>query len=260
MRKIIVGFILIQISTGFLYAQKEIINQELSWYGYFNTLIFSEKWQLTSEIQERHFISPTRQHQFLLRSQATRKLGSGWSGSFGFCYFLQSPNDPLAQSRLLIPELRPHLELSQKQVLKYVTLDHRYRFEARFFHNTNDERTELEDGYDLGNFRFRYRLTASVPIWKFAEKQSLKFKVSDELHVNIGSKIKTNVFEQNRLYAGLNVDATKDLALEFGYLNWFQQRNNGTFYNRHIARFTIYHKIDLSKRKKQAPVQSADMI
>jgi hypothetical protein len=249
MKSTLAGLLVLFSSQSLVFAQKEVVTQELIWYGYFNTIVFSDKWSLTSEIQERQFVAPTRQHQFLLRSQASRKLGGGWSGSFGFCYFLQSPNDPLSKNNLVVPELRPHLELSQKQFLKVVTLDHRYRFEARFFHNTNDNRTELEEGYDFGNFRFRYRITASVPIWTFKDKQSLKIKVSDELHVNLGNKITTNVFDQNRLYTGINADATKNLSLEFGYLNWFQQRTNGTFYNRHIARFTIYHKIDLSKKK-----------
>ena len=134
------------------------------------------------------------------------------------------------------------------QKLPKVTFDHRYRLEARFFHNINEQRTELDDGYEFGTYRFRYRLQATIPLYKVADQRYLKLKISDEIHLNAGSKITINVFEQNRAYAGINFDILKNLSFEVGYLNWFQQRPNGDFYNRDILRFTVFHKIKLNKK------------
>ncbi|MDD3875632.1 MAG: DUF2490 domain-containing protein [Bacteroidales bacterium] len=242
-RLLIIGFYLI--ATNLIYAQKNITHQELIWYGYFTTFKINEKWYFQNEFQERHYINPISQHQFLIRSHIHRFFEeSGWESSLGMCFFLQNPNDPNATTKLTVPELRPHIEFGYKQKLEKVTFDHRYRVEARFFHNTNTTRTELEDGFKFGNFRFRYRIQATVPLFKVAEKKYFKFKISDEIHLNAGNNISKNVFEQNRIYTGLSIDVLSNLAFDVGYLNWFQQRSNGDFYNRNILRFTVYHKID----------------
>ncbi len=244
----VIWIIVFFITTNYIYGQKEISKQSLIWYGLFTTLEFNEKWYFQNEFQERHFINPATQHQFIIRSHIHRLLGqSGWETSMGMCLFLQNPNDPNATVKLTVPEFRPHIEFSYKQKLKKVTFDHRYRAEARFFHNTNVPKTELEDGFEFGNFRFRYRLQATIPLFKVADNRYLKFKISDEIHLNGGNNIKTNVFDQNRIYGGINYDILQNLSFEVGYLNWFQQRPDGKFFNRDILRFTVFHRINLKR-------------
>ena len=225
-------------------GQKNIINQSLVWYSYFQTLQFNDELSLHSEIVERRFTNPDVQHQFLIRTHLHRQLGkSGWEGSVGMCLFFQNPNNPEAAVKLTVPELRPHIQMTYKQLLKNITLEHRYRLEARFFHNTNLPKTELEDGYDFGNLRFRYRLQATIPIVKLGIDKALKLKVADEIYANIGSKIGINVFDQNRIYIGANVDVLANVAVEIGYMNWFQEKVDATFYNRNILQFSVYHKM-----------------
>ncbi len=234
-----------------LMAQRNTTNQNLMWFGYFLSLHGNKGWYLQTEVQERYFVNPTAQHQFLIRSHLHKTLGnSGWETSFGMCVFLQNSNKPKAAVQLTIPELRPHLELAYKQKLKGFVLDHRYRAEARFFHYTNPEKSELEEGFYFGNFRIRYRLQATVSVWKINDKQQLKVKLSDEILVNAGDQIVKNVFEQNRVYAGLSFDVTTNFTIDVGYLNWFQQRPDGDFYNRNILRFTVFHKISLVNTDK----------
>ncbi|MBK8471056.1 MAG: DUF2490 domain-containing protein [Sphingobacteriales bacterium] len=164
------------------WAQKNITNQSVVWYGYTLTLQLSDRWYWQNEIQERHYINPTAQHQFLVRSHLHRLLGnSGWEASAGICAFWQSPNDPNATNRLKIPELRPHIEFIYKQKLARFALDHRY---------------------------------------------------------------------QNRIYAGFSIDVLPNLMLDIGYLNWYQQRPSGDFYQRHILTCVAQHKINLEKRSK----------
>ncbi len=129
----------------------------------------------------------------------------------------------------MVPELRPHVELAYRQRLKRINIDQRYRMEARFFHQTNAARTELEDGYAFNNFRFRWRIQGAVPLWKIDNKRSLRVRVSNELHVNLGRKIQINVFDQNRIYGGFSVDFLPNLSFDVGYMNWFQQKPDGNF-------------------------------
>jgi hypothetical protein len=135
--------------------------------------------------------------------------------------------------------------MAYKQQLGNVVIDHRYRLEARFFHNTNASKSELEDGFGFGNYRFRYRVQATIPIVKIADNRFLKLKVNDEIHVNMGSKIVTNTFDQNRLYVGSSVDILPNLSIDLGYLNWFQQNRADVFYNRDIIQLAVFHTIKL---------------
>jgi hypothetical protein len=225
------------------FGQKNITDQSLVWYGVFTKIGINKNWYVQNEFQERHFINPIKQHQFVVRTHVHRKINNNWESSIGMCLFLQNPNDPNSSSNLTVPELRPHFEMAYKQKTKKVEFDHRYRLEARFFHNTNQLVTELEEGFEYSNLRFRYRLQSTIPIYEFSSNKFIKLKVSDEIHFNIGKKIVKNVFEQNRIYVALNIDMSEKANIEVGYMNWFQQRPNGNFFNRNILRFTVFHDL-----------------
>ena len=84
--------------------------------------------------------------------------------------------------------------------------------------------------------------------WK-AENRFLKAIVSDEILINAGKSIIKNTFDQNRVYTALQYGANKNIVLELGYLNSFQQRASGIdFFNRDIIRFSFIHKIKLNKK------------
>lgn len=248
MKKLIV-FIIVLLPEFFL-AQKMVEHQQLIWYGYYNNLKFNEKWSLNSEIQERQFYQPTAQHQLVFRTNVERKLIDNWNGSVGLTYFLQNPNNPTSESNLTVPELRPDFGFHNKQKLGFLTINHRYKFEARFFHEV--ENNELAGGYRFSNFRLRYQLGLDFPVWKKAEKDKMVLKIKDEIMFNMGNKIVKNVFDQNRIYLAVNYKLDDAYAVELGYMNWFQQQKTGTdFYNRDILRLSIFHSIDLKKKKNE---------
>lgn len=242
--------IVLLLSQIIVFGQKNKINQNLVWYGYYSNLIINEKYSLKSEIQERHFIKPIKQHQLVFRTNLERKLGGNWSGTAGFTFFLQSPNDPSSESNLMVPELRPDVGFQNSQKLSFFTISHRYKAEARFFNVVEDN--QLTNKYVFSNFRFRYQLGFEVPLLKKDEKEELILKVKDEILLNVGSKIVKNTFDQNRIYLAVNYAFTPFLALELGYMNWFQQQTSGVdFYNRNIIRFSIFQKINLRKNKHE---------
>ena len=247
-KKAVLLFLLL--SQIVVFGQKNKIKQNLVWYGYYNTLIFNEQYSLKSEIQERHFINPSKQHQLLFRSNLDRKLAGNWSGTFGFTFFLQSPNDPNSESNLMVPELRPDVGFQNSQKLSLFTIIHRYKVEARFFNIV--EENQLTNKYIFSNFRFRYQLGFDIPIIKKEEKEKLIVKVKDEILLNVGSKIVKNTFDQNRIYLAVNYAFTPSFALELGYMNWFQQQASGVaFYDRDIIRLSIFQKIILRKNKHE---------
>lgn len=246
MKKLILVIILI--IPEFLLAQKKIENQQLIWYGYYNNLKLNENWSLNSEIQERQFYNPTAQHQLVFRSNLERKVFADWKASVGMTLFFQNPNTPNSESNLTVPELRPDIGFNNKQKLSFVTISHRYKAEARFFHDVENNR--LVGGYRFSNFRLRYQLGLDFPIWKKEGNEKLLLKIKDEIMFNAGNKIVKNIFDQNRIYLAVNYKLNNSYAVELGYMNWFQQQKSGTdFYNRDILRLSIFHNIDLKKDK-----------
>lgn len=233
----------------FAQAQESVTKQTLAWYSALKHLQINERWSWQTDMGERIYIDPFAQHQMLIRTHAHYHFGkSGWEVSAGFCVFGQSPNEPITKQRLMVPELRPHIEVAYKNRLKHFTLDHRFRAEARFFHGTNSFRTELADGFSFGNFRFRYRITTTIPILHIDEHRSFKMKIGDEVMVNAGAKIAKNIFDQNRLFVALSIDVLPQLSIDAGYLNWYQMRENGAFFNRHIITLATQYTIRLKKK------------
>jgi hypothetical protein len=224
-------------------VEKQVTNQQLIWLAYFNRLEISPKWYLFSEVQQRRFVNPGAQHQFLVRSHLHYRLHKEWDVSAGFTYFLQSPHDPLSASTLVVPELRPHVQLEGAQKLsERWSLRHRYRFEHRFFRNVQDG--QLAEGY-ASWFRARYRITVLYRVMKLNE-QWLRVVVGNEIHLNFGQRIVMNRFDQNRIYIGANYEISDQFVVELGFLNWYQQRSSGVdFYNRDIVRFILTHRLKL---------------
>lgn len=239
-------FLIFIFFSTFLLGQKNVENQQLLWYGYYNKLQINQNWVLNSEVQERHFYQPLVQHQLVFRTNLDRRILDDINVSLGFVVFLQSPNDPESESTLMVPELRTDFGFNAKEKYKYFNVNQRFKVEARFFHQT--ENNELVGGYQFSNFRMRYQLGLDIPLIKKQDAEKLILKIKDEVMFNFGKNIVKNVFDQNRIYIGLNYPMNKNLAFEAGYLNWFQQRPSGTdFYNRDIIRFSVFHTINLKK-------------
>jgi hypothetical protein len=229
--------------TTNVHGQKAITTQNLIWYSNYTTLEINKKWYLLGEIQERHFVTPLKQHQFLVRGHLHYKIFEKWDISSGMCLFLQDSNDPYAEKSLTVPELRPHIEGINKQKIGGISIDYRFRGEARFYHNTNAGRTLLEEGYFFSNYRLRFRIQATIPLFKITESKKIKLKLSDELHLNAGNTSRVHTFDQNRIYAGVNLEVSPNLNWEINYLNWFQKRNETQYFNRNIFILTCNNRI-----------------
>lgn len=234
------------------YGQRNITRQQVIWYGYYFTAALNEKWYWQTELHERHFINPNTQFQLAFRSHIHRVLGNGLETSAGMCLFLSRPNDPELGITLAIPELRPHAEIAYKQKIKFLTLDHRVRTEARYFHFTNAAKTALERGYYFGAIRFRYQLQATIPIWKMDEQRSMRTKIGGEILLNTRNKYVHHSFDQARIHAGWNIDLLPTLNFELVYLYQFQQKSTEGYFKRDILRVNLFQKINFKKIKSKS--------
>ncbi len=244
-RGVIIAVLVFKIldSGSTLMAQtKNISYGDQWWLRYYNSLEFSEKWTLLTEVDNRRFFTPDRQQLFLIRTQLQYNFMKKISVSAGIAYFLQNQHSEEFGS-LTVPEIRPHQELNIKNTIGKFNISHRYKIEERFIRNTENEK--LADSYRF-NLRFRYQIGVD-----FSILEKLKLRIYDEILLNIGRNIQYNVFDQNRIYAGLKYNIIKSLSIEAGYMHWFQQRSSGKDFNSwDIVRVTIYHTISLSKKSR----------
>lgn len=234
------GTFLCQAQTG-----KNIDHQNILWTRYYNQLLLTEKWSLHSEFDNRLFIQPLQENLFVIRIQGRYKINNHLETGAGFAYFSVDTQVPDFNSDFNTPEYRGQQDLTWKSNVNKVTLIQRFQLEERFIRNTSKE--ELLSGTTFF-WRFRYRLQGDYTFWK-KEKQLLKAVVSDEIMFNFGKKIIKNTFDQNRIYAAIHYGLNNNLAFELGYLNSFQRRVSGIdYFNRDIIRFSIFHKIKISKK------------
>lgn len=235
------GTFLCQAQTG-----KNIDHQNILWTRYYNQLLLTEKWSLHSEFDNRLFIQPLQENLFVIRIQGRYKINNHLETGAGFAYFSVDTQVPDFNSDFNTPEFRGQQDLTWKSNVNKVTLIQRFQLEERFIRNTSKE--ELLSGTTFF-WRFRYRLQGDYTFWK-KEKQLLKAVVSDEIMFNFGKKIIKNTFDQNRIYAAIHYGLNNNLAFELGYLNSFQRRVSGIdYFNRDIIRFSIFHKIKISKKR-----------
>lgn len=249
-RNISVALLAITGFTAPLQAQKQVTNQSQYWVRYYGKYNLSPDYTITLEVDDRRFFKNDRQANWVLpRVIFTRNLGAGWSAGVGFTYYTSAnPADPTKPTAVTVPELRPNEELSYNQKVKDLTISHRFRLEQRWTRKSNS--TELLEGYTFSQ-RFRYQFQLQYPlIKKETSAGALNAKISDEIFLNLGHAIVQNTFDQNRFYVALNYGISRSFQAELGYMDYFQERSSGTqYYQRNIARLTIYHSIDFYKKK-----------
>jgi hypothetical protein len=242
----VILFLLLSVPCQAQTEEKNIDHQSILWTRYYNQLLLTEKWSLHSEFDNRVFLKPTQENLYVIRVQGRYKINIHLETGAGFAYFSVDTQIPEINPDFNTPEYRGQQDLTWKETFGKFGINQRFQLEERFIHNANKE--ILLPG-TIFSWRFRYRFQTEYTFWK-KEKQLLKAVLSDEIMFNFGKKIIKNTFDQNRIYAAIHYGLNSNVALELGYLNSFQRRSNGIdYFNRDIIRFSIFHKIKISKKK-----------
>jgi len=240
----IISLVLFSYSVSGQDFQKVISRQSLAIVAYSSDLELSAKWSLSVDLQERIYMDPVRQSQMFFKTQLGFEPFKNFSFGNGFAYYLNSPGDPEFSSSLKVPEIRLNHDLGYSHNLRSIHLSHRYRMEERFIRKKLDE--SLIDGYRFLE-RISYMLSIECKLLNSKNHDhDVYLKLSDGVYVNTHKGIILNSFDQNRFYAGLNYPLVKNLTIDMGYINLYQQRISGVAYiNRNIASLGINHSIKL---------------
>ncbi|KAA5539546.1 DUF2490 domain-containing protein [Adhaeribacter rhizoryzae] len=140
---------------------------------------------------------------------------------------------------VFFPEFRITPQITLRQPIGRVIIQHRFRYEFRFIGRDHvDGETDLEEAYTFDKSRrrgrMRYMLKAEVPI-NTPEMADGTFYVAafNEAMLNTGKNVPSNhLFDQNRTYAGVGYRFSKFVRVEAGYLKHLAFRlNNATANN-----------------------------
>lgn len=174
-----------------------------NWLMYFGNVQLNQQWNWHNEVQYRNYNALGDLEQLLIRTGIGYNLTEGNNNLLlGYGYILSSNYIEDTDEKESFPEHRIFQQFITRQNAWRVKLQHRYRFEQRFF----------EDDFRL---RFRYFLGLNIPINnKNMENQSWYVSIYDELFINAENVI----FDRNRLYSGLGYKVSPKLRFELAYM------------------------------------------
>ncbi len=219
-------------------------SQRLMWMSYFQNIEISPKYHVQAEVGHRRLVDSWSENQSLVRIHV-RKPINNIELSAGGSVFWHHPSTLKSPSKLTIPELRPHLELMLRQKFSTIGIDHRYRMESRFFHQTNGAQTELENGFELRNIRFRYRLQVIVPLKQKTDTYHLSLRLFDEILLQTSTN--NTIFDQNRIALALSLTIKKNHRIDVGYMHYYQQKNATSSFVGNVLYVNLYHTLKIYK-------------
>lgn len=206
------------------------------WYSLFGNDKLKNGFNIHYEAQYRNHNVIGRLDQLLLRtgigfsfSDDTQNILLGYGYIYNkssICYEIQVPEELRDQFRF--GENRFFQQYIMKHQISRFLINHRYRFEQRFFRNDS-------------KLRLRYFLSAYLPLNKaYVEKGALYLGAYNELFMNT----KTEYFDRNRTYFALGYAFTDFFKVEFGYL----RQNISSNISQHFQ-ISVFNNLDFKMHR-----------
>ncbi|MEH6408830.1 MAG: DUF2490 domain-containing protein [Leeuwenhoekiella sp.] len=245
MKKKYLFYALIFVISSATFAQEKTVKKSnQQWLGYYTQLKLNEKWAVLTDFQYRWKDGFDQSAQFIIRSQASYKLDENLTVGAGFGYVGFYTDNDISRY-----EYRPYQEGVLKGKLLSLNFTQRLRLEERFFHLKATAQNTF-------NFRFRYRLLTTIPIAKLSAKNLdflLELSLGDEIFINAGKDVVTNIFDQNRFLIVPSVQVNKDLTITLVYNSQFGSTSMPDVFNQtNILWLTARHNLNFLAKKKSA--------
>ncbi|MBK8500934.1 MAG: DUF2490 domain-containing protein [Saprospiraceae bacterium] len=240
----------IALSNSLLYAQgKNIASGNQQWIQYYNQSKLSEKLTLVADAGYRWKDGFYQSTAYIIRTGLGYSVHPAILVSAGFAHL-----GSYSQSKISRKEFRPYQELGINHTFGKASINNRFRIEERFFNPVANGNIGTPNTF---NFRFRYSLMVSIPLFSLSRFDSdRKFLISfgDELLINTGEDIVYNVFDQNRAILSPTVQWTKQLSFSLTYNYQFSSTPIPAQFNSiDVVWLQVRHKLDLSLKKEKNP-------
>jgi len=141
-----------------------------------------------------------------------------------------------------------------KHTVGRLKLDHRVRYERRFIqqHSKMSSGEVIYDGYQQRQNRARYRFMARYPLNKPSiDPKALFASVYDEVFISWGGPVTFHKPDQNRIFAGLGYQFTKEFNLQGGFIYQELIKSNGAKQENNVGfQMLLGYNVDLTKKTK----------
>lgn len=171
-----------------------------AWYMYSGTHRVSDKLSIKSGAQIREYETTNNLNTLLLLTGLSYKVNSNIVTTMGYGYlnfdssYFDLPDENNTNEHRLFEQV------SLKNKIWKLQLEHRYRLEQRFLDYSERKDTQ---------HRTRYRLQVTLPL-----NDTFFVNIYDEIFLNL----QNDIFSQNRLYTALGMKINKNSKIQFGYL------------------------------------------
>ncbi len=239
-------FVFVVFTSTFPYSsfsQKNIQHTNQQWIQYYQQLDLNNQFTLMTDGGFRWSDGERLQYiarmglGYTLSDRIRVAAGVASTGSY----------DPLG---LRTFEMRPYQEILLSGGNGKIPVQHRVRVEERYFKDV--ENGDLVNGY-VFNFRFRYQISASIPLAKLSKTntdQKLLLNVSDEIFINAGKEIVYNFLDKNRLVIGPVFQLNEKVNVGLLYNFQFTPLNAPALYSHdNVWWLTVHHNMKITSRQ-----------
>jgi hypothetical protein len=234
-------------------AGRAIVNQPIEWFSATANLKVHKRitWVLDAQIRFAESFDP-------MQNQARTALDFKVNDHFsiiplGYVYtwnYLYGKQPNAYRNN----EHRIWQQFFYKHSISKLKIDHRVRIEERMIqvHSKDQDNVVHDDGYTNHQVRFRYRFMARLPLNHAAlDPKTLFASAYDEVFLSTGKLVTFHEPDQNRIFAGLGYQFTKDFALQGGFLYQLMIKSNGTKQENNVGfQVLLGYNIDLTKKAK----------
>ncbi len=183
------------------------------WLAYSGDNKLNSRFGLHTEMQWRNMYLDHSVQSILTRVGVNMYIHPQVMATAGYGYIYVEPTSKnVIGSKVLENRVWQQLVLRNKK--RNFSLEHRYRLEQRYLHNTTKD-TRLK------SHRLRYRFQSLIPLHPITPHLSQYFVAfNNEIFVNFKNE-PTNIFDRNRFFIGLGYQVSPNMNLQLGYMNQF---------------------------------------
>jgi hypothetical protein len=151
-------------------------------------------------------------------------------------------------------EHRIYQQFFYKHSISRLKVDHRFRIEERMIqvHTKDPDHVVHDDGYSNHQVRFRYRFMARLPLNHAAlDAKTVFASTYDEVFLSTGKLVTFHEPDQNRIFAGLGYQFTKEFSLQGGFLYQLMIKSNGAKQENNVGfQVLLTYNPDLTKKEQ----------
>ncbi|MBT8302311.1 MAG: DUF2490 domain-containing protein [Maribacter sp.] len=227
--------------------EKNVTYGNQQWLQYYNQTKLNDNWALLFDVGYRWKDGFQESTQYIVRAGIGYNINSDIRVSSGLAHLgFYSSNE------LKIVEFRPYQEILVKNQLSKISLNHRFRIEERFFNPVINGEIQTPNTF---NFRFRYALMLSIPLFRLSKEKTDKvflINIGDEIFINAGKSVVNNIFDQNRFIVSPSFRLNESLTLSLTWSSLFASTSSQASYNyTNVFWLQIKHELDIRKKQKE---------